>query len=204
MNKVSIAIEKRVSMSTVDLALRAALNNELTDDYVRELAAVECSGANRMKKVAALLRRLVVRNPLLPTLVEQKDAVISMLDSNVDRPLLFAALMSSSYSIFYDTLRIAGKYFHAQNDITRPLMLTKLSDKYGSNRSLDVAYDCIMPMLLDAGLIHRKSQAVYNIVKQPRASKCVIKIYRQSFLLNNPVLDDNDNIDNDPYFEYLT
>jgi len=203
MEKISIALEKRVSVGVLELALRSMLDGNATSSYFHELANVECTGQNRAKKIVAAINRLVVKNRLAPFLFEHKTEVAQSLRNQKDRPLIFVAMMCSAYSVFYDTISICGKYFHVQEDITRDFLIKKLAEKYGSNRALDVAFDCIVPMLMEAGFIIRPRLGVYQIVRQKHYSDFSYSVYKQSFLLNNSNLTCTDDFESDPFFEFL-
>lgn len=203
MEKISIAIETNISLSVLDLALRSVLDGSATPAYFMELARSGCFGKNRAKKSVTLLNRLTTRNKLLPYIEKDRDSIDVMLRSKFDRPLLMAAIMSSAYSIFYDTIAILGKHFHAQDEVGRTLLLKKLCEKYGSNRALFKAYNCVIPMLIDADFIHRDKPGVYTKVRQEKYSDKAAVLYRQAFLLNNPTLNGRDKLDSYPFFEFI-
>ena len=162
MEKITIGIEKRIPLGVLEMALRAVLDDNATPEYFLELAHTECTGANRAKKTVALMNRMTVKNKLMPYLTEHKEDILNLLRSKSDRQLLFVAMMCSAYTIFYDTIAQMGKYFHVQDEVTREYLLKKLSEKYGSNRMLDVAFDCVMPMLIEAGFIVRARHGDMN------------------------------------------
>ena len=201
MEKISIGIEKRLSLSVLELALRATLDGTASSAYFYELANAEGIGKNRAKKTVAVMNRMTLKNKLLPYLLENKDDVESMMRNRYDRPLLFVAMMSSAYTIFYDTLAILGKYFHVQDEVSRELLLKKLSEKYGNNRMLDVAFDCVMPMLVEAGFIERTVPGIFAMHKQEKYTEETKMIYLQSCALNDP--NNIADIDRNPYFEFI-
>ena len=201
--KISIGIERRISLYVLELALRSVLDGSASADYFYELAYTECTGANRAKKMVGVINRMTLNSKLTPFLKEHQEEVLQALRSKSDRNLLFVAMMCSSYSIFYDTVSAFGKYFHVQDQIGREFLLKKLAEKYGSNRALDVAYDCIVPMLIEAGFIVRPKPGIYEICKQDKYSAFAKKVYLQSFLLNNTSLIGSDEVESNPYFEFL-
>ena len=201
MEKISIGIEKRISLSVLELALRATLDGTASSAYFYELANAEGIGKNRAKKTVAVMNRMTLKNKLLPYIQENKDAVESMMRNKFDRSLLFVAMMSGAYTIFYDTLAILGKYFHVQEEVSRELLLKKLSEKYGNNRMLDVAFDCVMPMLVEAGFIEKPVPGVYMMRKQEKYTDEAKKIYQQACALNNP--NNADDINRNPFFEFI-
>ena len=201
MKKISIGIEKRISLNVLELALRAALEGTASSAYFYELANAEGIGKNRAKKTVAVMNRMTLKNKLLPYIMENKDAVENMLRNRFDRSLLFVALMSGAYTIFYDTLAILGKYFHVQEEVSRDLLLKKLSEKYGNNRMLDVAFDCVMPMLVEAGFIERPAPGIYTMRKQEKYTEEAKKVFMESCTLNNH--NQFADLDRNPYFEFI-
>ena len=201
MEKISIGIEKRISLNVLELALRAVLEGTASSVYFYELANAEGIGKNRAKKTVAVMNRMTLKNKLLPYIMENKEVVENMLRNRFDRSLLFVAMMSGAYTIFYDTLAILGKYFHVQEEVSRELLLKKLSEKYGNNRMLDVAFDCVMPMLVEAGFIERPAPGIYAMRKQEKYTEEARKIYMESCAQNN--LNNYAEIDRNPYFEFI-
>jgi hypothetical protein len=98
---------------------------------------------------------------------------------------------------------LLGKYFHVQDIVTTDLIRQKMAEKYGSNRSLPNALYCILPMLIEAKLLERPESGVYKVLKVSKATEEAIDVYKQSFLLNNPTMTENDFIDTFPYFEFI-
>lgn len=201
--KISIGIEKRISLNTLEQALLSVLDGTATPEYIRLLAASECTGANRAKKVVAVINRFTVRNSLLPYLKEHENEVRQMLNKKNDRPLLFVAIMCSAYSLFYDTVFLLGRICHAQDQVGRDYIEKMLSEKYGSSRTFYVAFDCVMPMLSEAGFIVRPKTGIYEIGKMEQFSDEALQVYKQSFILNNPMYSIEDDFEGNPYFEFL-
>ena len=80
-NKIEIGINQRIPISLLEMALLAALEGQGTPEYFAELAGTEYQGENRIRKSTYVMGRLTNRNPLMPFLQENKDAVISALRS---------------------------------------------------------------------------------------------------------------------------
>lgn len=202
--KITIGIEKRFSLYTLEMAIRAQLDGSASPSYYSELAHNECTGANRAKKVLAAINRMTTRSELTPYLVAHKEEVESMFGNRADKPLLYAAVLCCAYTIFYDTVANMGKFFHVQEQISREFLLRKLGEKYGHNRALDVAFDCIIPMLMEAGLIKRPKPGIYEMVRQEKFSEAALAVYQQAFLLNNPNIGSVEGVEDNPFFEFLS
>lgn len=203
MEKKSVGINGKISLGVVEMALIAMLSDNITPGYFMELARTDCKGEKKAKLLLTVLNKLTVKSRLGTYLMEHKMEAQSMLRNKNDRCLLMVAMMCSGYTFFYDAVTIMGKYFHVQQQVSKSLILGKLYEIYGSNRIVDVAYDCVIPMLMEAGIIIRPEKGVYEMVKQEKYSDEAKKVYVQSFLLNNPTYTENDDIESNPYFEFV-
>ena len=201
--KQDIGINQRIPMNVLELALLSALQGNASTEYYRELASTEYSGQNRITKAVSVINRLTIKNPILPFLIENRAAVESMLRSKTDRPLLLTAVICSAYSFGYDLVALLGKYFHAQEYVTTDFIKQKMAAKYGSNRSLPNALYCILPMLIEAQILDRPESGVYKPIKITKATDNALNVFKHSFLLNNPMLTERDNVESNPYFEFI-
>lgn len=202
-NKIEIGINQRIPINILEMALIATLEDRATADYFSTLASSEYSGQNRIGKAVSVMNRLTVRNRLLPFLRENKENLLSALRSNNDRPIVFAAVICAAYSFGYDAVSILGKFFHVQQQVSTKLIVEKMSAKYGANRSLPNGLYCILPMLIEAGLLLRPEAGVYEANRVERASDFAMTLYRKAFLLNNPNYKENDDIETNPFFEFI-
>ena len=203
MEKINIGINERIPLTVLEMALQATLNGDASPEYFCQLLQAEGKGENRAKKSVVQINRATVKNRLLPMMMENKETVINSLKSRFDKPLIIAALLSSAYSIVYDSMSLMGKYFHAQPQINSTFLKSKLGEKYGANRSLFVAVGAFIPMLEEAGLITRPKIGVYEIVRQSKYSDFALSVYKEAFKLYNPFLSTNSDIESHPFFEFI-
>ena len=201
--KQDIGINQRIPISLLEMALLATLDGEANNEYFAQLAATEYNGENRIKKAVSVINRLTVKNPLLPFLMERNSEVKTMLRNSQDRSLLFAAIISSAYCFAYDSICILGKYLHIQDSVSTALLRQKLSEKYGANRSLPNAMNCVLPMLIEAGLLSRPVPGTIYVVSHAKCTEFAKKTYEQAYLLNNPHLSEVIEIEGNPYFEFI-
>lgn len=203
MDRVSVRIQMRVDFPLLELALTSVLDGTYEPAYFKELALTQCQGPVRIKKLVTLLNLLTVNGKWMPYMMEHKEEVRALLRVPEDRALLFISLLSSEYSFVYDTIRILGRYLHAQDVVDRSLVVQKLAEKYGSNGQLDVSFRCVIPMLIEAGMIKRTGKNQYAITRLDKFSQEALEIYRQSFLQNNPAYTPDMDLMSNPYFEFL-
>lgn len=202
-NKIEIGINQRIPISLLEMALLATLEGQGTPEYFAELASTEYQGENRIRKSTYVMGRLTNRNPLMPFLQENRDSVIVALRSKSDRPIILAAVINSAYSFGYDLTAILGKYLHVQTQVTTALLSSKLSEKYGSNRSLPNAMNCIIPMLIEAGFFHRPRPGFFEAIHHSGYSQLALDAYKRSFFQHNPMIPLDADVSTNPYFEFL-
>lgn len=198
-----IGINQRIPIGILEMALVSALDEQATGEYFIELASTEFEGANRIKKAMSVMNRLTVRNPLLPYLIENKDVVKTALRNKNDRVLVLTAVINSAYNFGYDVTSTMGKYFHVQEQVTTGLIHEKLASKYGSNRSLPNAMNCIIPMFLETGIINRPKIGFYEARRVDKYTDFALDVYKRSFIVNNPTLSLDADIMSYPYFEFI-
>lgn len=203
MNKIQIGINQRIPIPLLEMALIAALQGKATPDYYLELAGTEYKGENRKKKAVTVMNRLTLRNPLMPVLQENAAVIEAALRSKKDRPIILAAIVNAAYSFGYDLTAILGKYLHVQKEVTTALLASKLAEKYGSNRSLPNAMNCIIPMLIEAGLFTRPRPGFFQVIKHSGFSPLAESLYRRSFFLHNPMLPEDSDVNSCSYFEFF-
>ena len=161
--EATIGINQRIPIEAIELAVKAVLDGSYDNDYAAELARMEYSGENRIKKAVNIINRLTKNNALMPFLQEKKSKVMTALKFPDDRGVICIALVNAAYPFCYDVTTVLGRYFHAQKEIGTSLITSKLSAKYGTNRSLPNGLYCILPMLIEAGFITRPRAGIYQI-----------------------------------------
>ena len=201
--EAKIGINQRIPMATLELALKAVLDGHYDDSYAAELARMDYHGENRINKAVKIINKLTRLNPLMPYLIENKDKVKLAFKNDDDKALILIALVNASYEFCYDVTTTLGKYFHAQKEIGTSLIVSKLSNKYGTNRSLPNGLYCILPMLVEAGFLIRPKVGVYQIKKLETQTAIAKEVYKQSFFQNNPMLTERYQFENHFYFEFI-
>ena len=111
--------------------------------------------------------------------------------------------MCAAYPLFYDIVVLLGKYFHVQDEVPTSLIFSKLSEKYGASVDSTIGFNSAIKMLVEIGLITRPTTGVYNACRMSGLSDFSFSIYKKAFLLNNPNNTENDNVESNPYFEFI-
>lgn len=201
--RTTIGLRQRIPMSLLEMALTAVLSSDYSREYFAELAATEYNGQNRIGKTVTAISQLTDQNPLIGIMRENKDAVLEALRSKPDRTLIFSSLIIAKYEFAYDIFVLLGKYFHVQDQVVTALITQKMSQKYGSNRSLPNAMNCALPMFIEAGILYRPKPGFFEISKVTPASSIARKIFDEAFFHWNPNLSRELTYPTHPYYEYL-
>ena len=203
LDKVTIGLRQRIPMSLLEMALTAVLSGDYSRKYFAELAATVYSGQNRIAKAVTAISQLTDQNPLIGILRENKDDVLLALRNRADRTMILSSLIIAKFEFAYDVFTLLGKYFHVQDQVVTSLITQKMSQKYGSNRSLPNAMNCALPMFIEAGILHRPRIGVFEIRRVTPVTTIARIVFDEAFFLWNPSLSRELPHDYHPYYEYL-
>ncbi len=196
-----IDINQRIPLSILEIALKDFLNDNYNADYLREQLSFEFKGANRIEKALQFISKIVMRTGSTNLLIENKEEVLNALKNKGDKSVILIALVNSAFPFAFDTLNLFAKYFHVQEYINWDLVQKEIKNKYGSNRSTENALYSVIPMFLEADFFLRSKPGLYQskekIIIQSQIAQ---NLYLQSFILNNPLLQNSDIINHEPYF----
>lgn len=198
-----IGINQRISVTLIENGLKAVFDGVYSKEFARSLAEYEFQGENRLKKAVNELSKEVEKNAIIPFLVERKEQVMKVMQHKADRAIIVAALYNSAFPFSYEEVCILGKYFHVQDQVSRKLLEEKISEIYSFNKSISNAIDYSIPTLVEAGFIERPTVGVYTKPTLNATTEISLAAYRESFFLNNPLLNRSNDYDGSPYFEFV-
>lgn len=198
-----VGINQRISISVMEMAMKAAIDGTFSPEYAADLAAGEYQGTNRINKARSIIGKLTRRNPLFQYIKEHEHDYLRAVKYKGDKAIIHSALINSAYEFGYDAMTILGKYFHVQEQVTSQLIISKMSSMYASNRSLPNGLYCIMPMYIEAGIINRPKMGIYTKNDIEIVTIFAHELYRKSFLINNPILEEDKDYSKHPYFEFV-
>lgn len=201
--KTTIGLRQRIPMSLLEMALTAVLTGEYSREYFTELVSTEYSGQNRLSKAVTAISQLTDKNPLIDLLRKNKDAVLLALRNRADRALILSSLIIAKFEFAYDLFTLLGKYFHVQDQVTTILISQKMSQKYGSNRSLPNAMHSALPMFIEAGILNRPKIGFFEICKVSPTSEIARMAFDEAFFHWNPTLSREIEHFSNPYYEFI-
>ena len=202
-DKITIGLRQRIPMSLLEMALTAVLSGDYSREYFAELAATEYNGHKRIAKTVTAISQLTDQNPLIDLLRENKDEVLLALRNRADRTLILSSLIIAKFEFAYDIFTLLGKYFHVQDQVVTALITQKMSQKYGSNRSLPNAMNCALPMFIEAGILHRPKIGFFEIRKVAPGTAIARRAFDEAFFHWNPNLSRELPYPSHPFYKYL-
>ena len=172
-----IGINQRVPFDVLDAGLFRFLSDETIDrdliiTHLREFT----KGDNRVLKAAQYAVQILSRQERYILELKksiEKDAYLKLPAS--DRKAIILCLVALTYPITYDLLIALAAGFKVQSQINRQFMNQKMAALYGSNRTLDIALDALMPMIIELGAIERIKHGQYALSKNNIITHHIIK-----------------------------
>lgn len=160
-----IGLNQRIPFDVLDTSIQLYLMNGIVDrsdifNHMQEFT----SGTNRANKAAAYVVQILNRQM---NLLNQLKSSLKDLPYNSlrieDRKVLCLCLISLSYPITYDLLVALAQGFKVQNQINKKFISEKVMSIYGSNRTVDIAIDALLPMIIELNTIKRDKISLYSL-----------------------------------------
>jgi len=160
-----IGLNQRIPFEVLDSAIHFYLENGVVDkNYVFQRMQEFTSGTNRANKATSYVVQIMSRQSKL--LEQLKKANSNTLYSSLrldDRKALCLCLISLTYPITYDLLIALSQGFKVQSQINKKFISEKVKSIYGSNRTVDIAIDALLPMIIELNTIKRDKVSIYSI-----------------------------------------
>jgi hypothetical protein len=200
-----VDINQRIPLDILKVALLSYLDGTYTNDYIMEQLRIEYEGENRLKKSLRIVNKIIKRNPIIDLVDENKVRVQAAIKSKNDCNLILLSLLNSAFPFSFDVLRIMGKFFSVQDVINAETIKKNVSNIYGGNRATENGIYSVVPMFLEAGIIKRPKQGIYEFEGVLNYStKIAREIFVESFNRNNTIKRTlNDYQHSDSYFLFI-
>lgn len=166
-----IGINQRVPFGVLDAAISHFLETG-TINKADILAHVKefTKGENRASKATNYAYQVL--NPetkILNELRKRIDQATYLSTRISDRKALVLCLISLTYPIAYVLLVSLAAGFKVQSQINKTFINQKIAAIYGSNRTMDIALDALLPMIIELAIIKRDQIGLYS-----KADKAII------------------------------
>ncbi|MEI8186085.1 MAG: hypothetical protein WCG19_05270 [Chlorobiaceae bacterium] len=165
-----IGINQRIPYSVLDESLRELLyTGEIKRGEILEKMLQVTSGENRARKATMYVNHILSRPKKFLSFIEKSISTTGYEKlSEADRKAVILCLVVNTFPIAYDLLCAIATVFKVQECASRAFINQKMSALYGSNRTIAVAIDALMPMLIELGALERVKMGVYRVGSQPK------------------------------------
>jgi len=180
-----IGINQRVPFSVLDRGLLRYLQDGIVDRLLlRENLQEFIQGENRLGKAITYANQMLTKPTiLLHTMRQQVGAEVYMQLPEHERQALCLSLLVCTYPIAYDLIIAFGTGFKVQARISRQYVTERIAAQYGSTRTIDIALDALLPMLIELGVTNRIEISVYGNPANPTlANSFVAEAYIYAYL----------------------
>lgn len=158
-----IGINQRIPFEVLDSAVHYFLEKNVIDkDYILQRMNEFTSGTNRANKASSYVFQILSRQEKL--LLSLKTSITSITYSSLridDRKALCLCLISLTYPITYDLLISISQGLKVQSYINKKFISEKVMSIYGSNRTVDIAIDALLPIIIELNAIKREKIGIY-------------------------------------------
>ena len=158
-----IGINQRIPFSVLDEALgQLLLTGDVKRSEILQNMLQITQGKNRAEKASMYAGQIISRpKTALEFLKKRLGAEAYARLPEEDRKAIILCLASCTYPIFYNLISVAGAVFKVQKQVSRAFLREKMAAIYGSNRTLWVGVDAIMPMLVELDVLKREKVGIY-------------------------------------------
>lgn len=163
-----IGLNQRIPFEVLDSSIHYFLEKDNLDrDFIFQRMKEFTTGENRANKATTYVVQILVRQKKhleqLKRVISSTSYIALKID---DRKALCLCLISLTYPITYDLLCALSQGFKVQSQINKKFISEKVMSIYGSNRTVDVAIDALLPMIIELNTIKRDKVSIYSIAKK--------------------------------------
>jgi hypothetical protein len=158
-----IGINQNIPFKVLDAGLyRLLLTGDLDKSEILKDMYEVTAGQNRAEKAAAFANQVLSRPIKIIQYIKANFSAQDYLELHErERKALILSLLCTTYPIFYHFVVLLGTTLKSQKEIGRSYINQKMASQYGSNRTLDIAIDALIPMAIGLDTIQRTRTAFY-------------------------------------------
>lgn len=175
-----IGINQRVPFVVLDRGLLHYLQNGMVNrSAIRHDLQEFIKGENRLSKAVIYANQILTKpTTLLTAFRRQINAEVYVQLPDYERQAFCLSLLACTYPIAYDLIIAFAIGFKVQPRISRQYVAERIAAQYGSTRTIDIALDALLPMLIELNVIERAAISIYNArTSQPISNPFIAEAY---------------------------
>ncbi len=160
-----IGLNQRIPFDVLDAAIHFYLMDGVFDkEYIFQRILEFTPGLNRAKKATNFVVQILTRHSQVINQLKKSLKNVPYNSLRVeDRKAFCLCLLCLNFPIIYDLLVALGQGFKVQSQINKKFISEKVKIIYGSNRSVDLAIDALLPMIIELNTIKRDKISLYSL-----------------------------------------
>jgi len=207
-NNRYIGINKRIPLKTLDAAFGYYYNSSVYDkELVMKHIKEHTTGENRAKKSLYNIRKILISNESIINKYRTHTKSDNYFDLNInDRKILMLCLFCLTYPIAYKILVTFSKGFKVQEVLNKTYLKEKICAIYGGNRSVHIAIDEVMPLLIEMNLFKKPKNGLFRKHLNMQSKSEFLRelvVYTDIFLSGSKTILVED-IKFNPFFNYFS
>jgi hypothetical protein len=160
-----IGLNQRIPFEVLDSAIHHFVEkNVIERDFIFDRIREFTSGVNRANKATTYAAQILTRQR---SIIEQLKKSLTNTTYDTlridDRKALCLSLICLTYPITYELLISLAQGFKVQSQINKKFISEKVMSVYGSNRTVDIAIDALLPMIIELNTIKRDKVSIYSL-----------------------------------------
>jgi hypothetical protein len=202
-----IGLNQRIPFSVMDSAIEKYFDNSKIDkESVFQHILEYTAGVNRASKASTYVVQILTRQKQFLERIKNAIAACPYATIRINERKAFClCLICLTYPITYDLLISLSQGFKVQKQINKKFISEKLMSIYGSNRTVDIAIDALLPMIIELSTIKRDKLGIYSIAER---NKITNKIIAEAIVYSDIKLSDTksiliDDINTKPWYSYF-
>lgn len=167
-----IGLNQRIPFDVLDASIHFYTTNGVIDkSYIHQRMQEFTFGTNRATKATTYVLQILTRQVHLLDKLKKviNEAPYSSLKTE-DRKVVCLCLISLTYPITYDLLIALAQGLKVQSQINKKFISEKVKSIYGSNRTVDVAIDALLPIIIELNTIKRDKISLYSLATKLQIS----------------------------------
>ena len=159
-----IGLNQRIPFEVLDEAIHTYFSKgEISKAELLARFLEYTSGINRAQKGSRSVNLIITRqDPVLQKLKRSLKTVPYESLRLDERKAISLCLIALTFPIIYDILVALSQGLKVQNQINKKFINEKIKSIYGSNRSVDIAIDALIPMVIELNAIKRDKVSLYS------------------------------------------
>ena len=168
------------------------LSGYFTGDYCRHLSELHIIAA-------------IENSPITQFLKENISYFKEAISNHKAANYICFALLCGRYSFCYDIAVALASQFRLQDEVSKELLVSIVSRKYGYNENVKRASERFVFFMEDAGIITRPNKQTYILSEPLKPVAIVEQLWKECYYQNQPLAnrEDESELPFEPFFRYL-